>query len=641
MANFSWVTAAGPLLTNPISVGDQISAAIVATPEATPSFSIIAGSLPSGLSLINQANYTGLIFGKVTNNYVITTSTFVVRAYSPLFNISIDRSFSITVLPIGAPVWPYGTRDVYLVGPNVNNTFNDFEYVNIPLVANPPTNAPSTYKITYNLTTNSGKLPTGLRLLNTGTLRGLIYNPITSNTTASDTYSFNVAASNGYLSTSQSFIMTVTYVNSNFQAPVFLGNPNLGTYRADSNRIISVGFYNPVPAYGSIVYEQINGSLPYGMNLDTTSGFIYGVLPIQENYLSKYQFEISATKFDAYDLFTTVATQNFSMNVITNNFDTISWVTPSNLGTIHTNVPSNFKVLATHTETIYGLSYFSIGNNFPDGLTLDTSGDILGATSSTGTFTVTIIATTGTVYNSQSWAELTATDNYPVAFSIKSFNINVVTDNLQYTNIYAKPFLTITERLRYQQFVKNTDIFENQYIYRPEDPNFGINSEFKMYIQYGIQRLPSVTDYQSVFLSKPLSNQEKTFYISTTATVVTAVDSVGNPIYDVVYVNVMDYNLKRTVLDKIQNQFLSLLNFKISVSTAFLPSWQSTKGSNFIYGIVLCYAIPGKGEQIINNLKKYAHNLGYFDFGKIIFNIDRFIIEQTISSTSSSYLMLP
>jgi hypothetical protein len=641
MANFSWVTAAGPLLTNPVSIGEQVLAALVATSEAEPQFSIIAGSLPGGLSLINQANYTGLIFGKVTSNYVITTSTFVVRAYSSLFGVSIDRSFSLTVLPIGAPIWPYGTQNVLLAGPNVDKTFNNFEYVNKTLNATPPANAPDTYKITYSLSTDSGKLPTGLKLSSTGTLRGIINTPITSNPLGNDRYNFKVLASNGYTAASQTFAMTVTYYNSSYQTPIFLNDPNLGLYQAESNQIIPIAFYNPDPAYGSIVYEQTNGSLPPGMNLDTTSGFIYGVISNQQNYLTTYKFEIFATKYNVFEQFASTATQNFNINIIKNNFDSISWITPSNLGNIHSYTPSTFKVVATHTETKYGLSYFSIGDNFPNGLALDPGGDIIGATTSTGTFTVTIIATTGTIYDTQSWNNLTNTGNYPVAFAVKSFDINIISDTLQYTNIYVKPFLSIEQRLAYQQFVKNTDIFEEQYIYRPEDSNFGVNSEFKMYIQYGIQQLPSATDYQTVFLNNPLLPQEKIFYINTTATVVTAMDPSGIPLYDVVYINVTDYNLQRTVLDEIQTQFTSLNNYQLDINSAFLPKWQQTIGEKFIYGIVLCYAIPGKGLQIINNLTRYEQILGHFNFSKIIFAIDRFVIEKTLGSSSSSYLMLP
>jgi hypothetical protein len=641
MANFSWVTAAGPLLTNPVLIGEQVSAALVATSEAEPQFSVIAGSLPVGLSLINQANHTGLIFGKVTGNYDITTSTFVVRAYSSLFGVSIDRSFSITVLPIGAPIWPYGTQNVLLAGPNVDKTFNDFEYVNKTLIAAPPANAPDTYKITYSLSTDSGKLPTGLKLSSTGTLRGIINNPITSNTLGNDSYNFKVLASNGYTATSQTFVMTVTYHNSSYQSPIFLSDPNLGLYQAESNQIIPIAFYNPDPAYGSIVYEQTSGSLPPGMNLDTTSGFIYGVISTQQNYLTTYKFGIFATKYNTFDQYASTATQNFNINIIKNNFDSISWITPANLGNIHSYVPSTVKVVATHTETKYGLSYFSVGDKFPNGLALDPGGDIIGSTNSTGTFTVTLIATTGTIYDTQSWNNLTNIGNYPVAFAVKSFDINIISDTLQYTNIYVKPFLSIEQRLTYQQFVKNTDIFEEQYIYRPEDPNFGVNSEFKMYIQYGIQQLPYATDYQTVFLNNPLLPQEKIFYINTTATVVTAMDSSGISLYDVVYMNVTDYNLQRTVLDKIQTQFTSLYNYQININSAFLPRWQATIGKEFIYGIVLCYAIPGKGAQIIKNLKQYEQTLGHFNFNKIIFAIDRFIIEKTLSSTSSSYLMLP
>jgi hypothetical protein len=638
MENFAWITAAGPLIANPVPVGGIVSAGLEATPNAMPYFSVIVGSLPDGLSLINQDNHRGLIFGRVRNNYNITTSTFVIRAYSLLFNNSIDRTFSITVSPIGAPIWPYGE---YLSGPNVDKTFNDFEYVNLQLTAFPPPDAPSAYNITYSLTTDSGRLPAGLTLSNSGMLSGIISIPITSIISAKVSYGFTVLASNGYSSTPQSCVMTVDCATTSGPAPVFLGDPNLGIYRANSNQIISISFYNPIPSFGSITYEKNSGSLPPGMNLDTTSGFIYGVIPPQQNYLTTYNFGIKATKYNAFSEFTNITNQNFNISIIKDNFDTISWATTATLGTMHAQVPSTFKVIATHTETMYGLSYFSVGNNFPDGLILDPTGDILGATTSTGTFAVTIVATTGTAYDTQSWNNLENAKNYPVAFALKTFNFNVVADPLQYTNIYVRPFLSVSQRLAYQQFTKNTDIFEDQYLYRPEDPNFGVNLEFKIYVQYGIQQLLSFADYQGVFLNNPIANQEKILYIDSVASVAAAMDPAGAPLYDVVYMKVQDYNRGRLFLDSIQTRFASLLNYQINTNPAFLPSWQTVSGSTFIYGVVLCYAIPGKGSLIVNNLKQYAQTLDHFNFSKINFTMDRLVIEQTLTSTSSSYLMLP
>lgn len=626
MELFSWLTNSGPLVP-PVAVGTFVSISLVTTPGSNPVFSILSGNLPEGLILDS-----GIIYGTPKAKTTSYTSTFVIRATS--LNQSSDRSFSITVLPFDKPIWPYPNNVVYLKGPNIDKTFPDFSYVNEQLLAVPQ----GPYDITYRLTDNSGKLPPGLTLSSTGTLSGIINDPIKFNIKFNDTYVFSVIALSdnmAHIGSTQTFAMTLTYVNV-ANTPIFIDNQNLGTYRAETKEIIPIQTYNPVPSAGSLVYSQIGGSLPQGLNVDTTAGAIYGFISTQTEYLKNYEFIIAATKNNIYQNIISTATQNYEISIIKNNHDIIEWITDSNLGTIHTSVPSILNIVATHTETVHNLQYYSVGNNFPNGLILKTNGEIHGSTTNTGTYTVTIVATTGTAYTKQTWDIVVSSKIYPVAFNIKNFNINVIKSSLEYTNIYVRPFLSIDQRLAYQQFIDNTDIFENQYIYRPTDLNFGVQKEFKMYMYYGLQKLTSIADYQSIFLNDPILNNQKNLHVGDPR-IITAIDSLGQEIYDVVYLNVVDAFQRKSILDKIRIKFSSLLADEDPV---FLPIWQKNS-SEFIYGVVLCYTNPKKGIFIINNIKKYLKSVGHLDFHKINFTLDRFIIEQTLSSTSSSYLILP
>jgi hypothetical protein len=224
--------------------------------------------------------------------------------------------------------------------------------------------------------------------------------------------------------------------------------------------------------------------------------------------------------------------------------------------------------------------------------------------------------------------------------AVKTFELTIVDDPLLYTNIYTTVMPPIAVRLQIQQILKNTDIFKPNYIYRPEDPNFGVVSDLRMYFQYGIQQLSSATDYQYVFLNNSISDHGKTFYIGA-PTLATAYDSSNTALYDVVYLKVTDSDQGTSILNTIQLKFLSLLDSKIAVNLASLPLWQNNTNYSFIYGIVLCYAIPGKGSAIIRNLKENSKIPGHFDLSTINFTIDRFIIEKTLTSTAESYLMLP
>jgi hypothetical protein len=392
-----------------------------------------------------------------------------------------------------------------------------------------------------------------------------------------------------------------------------------------------------------LIYEKTSGTLPPDLQLDTASGYIYGIISTQTNYLNTYHFDITATKYNEFEGFSKSSTQTFTISILKQNSDKITWVTPENLGTITMFTSSVLNVTATNTNTVNKISYYSVGDDLPTGLILDNSGDILGNPASTGTYTITIVATTGTVYDKNSWNSVSASNNYPVPFAIRSFNINVIDAPLEHTNIYAKLFLPIDQRLRYRQFIENTDIFEPDYIYRPEDTNFGVQPEFKMFVHYGIPQLNFATDYNEKFISAPLKPNEKVFYANS-VNVITATDSSGTALYDVVYINIIDSLQGKSILDKIRSKFVALSKYQLQINFNFFPIWQHAAvidQTNFVYGSVLCYAIPGKGVQILKNLKKYSNLLGHFNVYDINFTLDRFVIEKTLTTTNSSYMLLP
>jgi hypothetical protein len=280
-----------------------------------------------------------------------------------------------------------------------------------------------------------------------------------------------------------------------------------------------------------------------------------------------------------------------------------------------------------------------VGDNFPKGLSLNKNGNILGMPETTGTYAVTVVATTGTIYNALSWAEVVESKSYPVPFAVKSFQIEVVSEPLIYNNIYARLFLPIDQRLLYRQFIENTKVFEPELIYRSEDPNFGVQSEFKMYVHYGMVNVDNQL-YQKNFVERPLLDSEKIFYVNEIGSV-TAKDAQGTELYDVVYLNLIDSLQGKSILNKIRLKFLTQVVSQLNLS--FFPSWQKDAlidQSNFVYGSVLCYTIPGGGIQILKNLKKYSKSLGYFETTNINLTLDRFVIEGHALSTSS-YVMLP
>ena len=93
----AWTTASGTLG----SVIQQVSfnASVVATGDAPISYSIVSGTLPSGLTLNSS---TGAITGTAPSVASSTTYTFTIRSTDAQLQDT-DRVFSITVVPSNAP----------------------------------------------------------------------------------------------------------------------------------------------------------------------------------------------------------------------------------------------------------------------------------------------------------------------------------------------------------------------------------------------------------------------------------------------------------------------------------------------------------------------------------------------------------
>jgi len=92
-----WSTSSGSLGTfNYPGQTTGISITLLATDDSggTMSYSVVSGSLPSGLSLDSA---TGIISGNATNPTNTTTSPFTVRATNSVYNQTADRAFSITI----------------------------------------------------------------------------------------------------------------------------------------------------------------------------------------------------------------------------------------------------------------------------------------------------------------------------------------------------------------------------------------------------------------------------------------------------------------------------------------------------------------------------------------------------------------
>ena len=158
----TWITPAGSLgiLTERIPIDIQLQAT---TNLAAVAYSLIAGSLPRGLKLIN-----GAIKGSPTEAKVYTESRFVIRA-SDGVDVE-DRTFKLAVDGSDRPIWL--TQEGFLnVGPAEAYFVIDNAQVNFQLEAR-DTDLIAGDVLEFYLMPNGGLLPPGLSLSKSGVISG-------------------------------------------------------------------------------------------------------------------------------------------------------------------------------------------------------------------------------------------------------------------------------------------------------------------------------------------------------------------------------------------------------------------------------------------------------------------------------------
>ena len=705
MTTLTWVTPSGFLFTATEAVSTSVS--IVAT-GTTVSYKVISGSLPDGLLL----STTGTIYGVPSNVIDLKNNKFVIRASGA--GAIADRTFSISIEGANDPAWvtpsdflPVGYNDSFYV-------FNK-QYIKYQLEAN-TTSSPTTATIQYSIPQNGGKLPPGISLTDTGLLVGYVndllsfpakqnatggydteqfdgfsYDHVTSFegtvtniqlTSVPKIYQFSVEASDGVSVSTGSFKIlvivpdmlkpengylefddTLSNINiistgsSYLQPPQFVNDADLGTIRANNNAIIDVSAYDPTPEVGPVTYALVTGTtittqLPDDLRLDSATGIIYGYVPYQPAYTRNYTLTINATKADNLTTQTVTATNIFSLAVRGEVESTINWVTDSNLGSIETGVVSELSVKAQQSSGDYTVKYQLTSGTLPSGINLEQDGSLSGqvVNGGTGTYSFTVLAS----------------DIYELSSISKQFTLNVIeTDSTEYTRIYVRPFLSRDKRETYREFISNEFTFDPRLMYRFFDSNFGVQPDIKVMLEFGIEKL-NLSNYVPALRE---NFYRKNLYFGDVKVAI-AKDSTGTPIYEVVYVDVVDplikpnttsttiYNAGVDVsqvvyanneiyypasIGNMRKQLESIVinnNAYINVNEYNLPVFMRTpqegeyRPAGYMRVIPLCYALPGQGAKIVSRIK-----LSGFDFKQLSFEVDRIIVQSSLDNTTDKYLI--
>ena len=406
-------------------------------------------------------------------------------------------------------------------------------------------------------------------------------------------------------------------------------------------------FTNPGTGSGfdTTGFDQSSLSVPPGLTLDTTSGWLTGTIGYQAEAVKVYDFNISAFETD-YPTYVSKAVQ-YSMTVLGDVTNTITWTTAANLGVIDNGSISQLSVSAvSHANKTLVYSLVSDLSHIPQGLQVLPSGIIVGRTTFEY-FTLDGDSTTidggSRIFDNLYTFTVLATSTDNTVSSTKEFTIRINNYNkTPYEDLYLKALPTLDQRQTFFSIVNNTEIFPENLIYRSGDPNFGRARDLRSLFLAGLT--PSMIDDYAAAMATNTFNKRIEFSDIKTAE---AVDANFNTKYEVVYIELKDDAVYKgkSPANRDYDSYISAYTYPNSfanmtsvIETALgyanrgaLPEWMTSpqadkKTLGFTRAIVLAYTIPGASKLIAYRLK--SNNI---TFSNIDFVVDRYDLDNVYS----------
>jgi len=538
--------------------------------------------------------------------------------------------------------------------------------------------------------------------------------------------------------------------------PIWVTDSYLGRFRAKNYITLFLEVYDPptLPGITSYLLETVNPDgtpsvLPPGTELDTITGEIAGEVPYQDAVTTTYQFTVLAINFpqtstpsynlqgdwsnsvfyqegdavkfngdlyiankinrnnppeqgEFWTLGYTTTPKTFTVDIIGEIESAITWITPSDRGSLAPNVPSNIFIKATTTAYGEQVFYSLESGSLPPGLELLPSGIIAGkikqfaddegegltrfferdssTEDSAGTISFdTTFDNSNTTFDRKFEFTAKARDFAGLAETTRTFTLTVpVTQNRTFASLYIKAFQSKEKRLYWADFITDAIIFNPDDLYRYGDVNYSVQTDLKVLIYAGIEAQDAVEYVQAMSrnhyrkrlqfgevkkaLAKDPATQEimyETVYVEILdeyesngkqiSNVIELRNNINSPVlvsYDAITIDsdipfVSDSDHQRIFPNSIENMRDRIQELGPTDRT-FLPLWMrsiqdtGTFELGFTKAVVLCYAKPGKGEDIIRRIK--AQN---YDFKQLNFESDRYIIDILDGENEDKYLAFP
>jgi hypothetical protein len=629
----------------------QLEAVDVDT-TATLTWSLIGGSLPTGVTLSSN----GLLYGYL---YPVPTG-------GPGDELGFDELHNGTYInPFAeygfnsAPVYRNQTYKFTIqVSDGVNSAQQDYEIEvvarsdwsiddNIDLVSD--NNLPLDFSNTYSpiITTPPQSLPT---------------------VRADSNFAFRFAAVDPNYA-------DISFILNNAGTSLFDQGAEdnvIGGVFSGGGQSIASGGTTPGIGFDSDTFSSENVPFPPGLTLDPVTGWLSGYIPAQTANTFTYNFTVQA--YETTNPSSISDAVHYQLTVLGDINNTITWTTPSDLGVIDNGATSELSVAATSQrgkQLIYTLATPSAqifqnygvtgpASRLPQGLELLPDGTISGRVSfeyfmlDSGATTIDKSSDTSISFDSSYTFTVQAEALDGSVSSTQEFTVRVKDYNLTpYENLYIKALPSMDQRLTFLSIVNNTEIFPEELIYRPKDPWFGRARDMRSLFLAGLT--PSELSAYTDAMKTNHYNKRIEFGNVRTAR---AVDENFNTKYEVVYIplidteiyngkspanrDFVDYNINYTdntsrgfsaniYPNSFQNMQSVIANNLGYANRGALPNWMTAPQTDlsvlgFTRCIVLAYTKPGA-----SNLIAYRMKANGVVFNSIDFVVDRYDLDNALS----------
>lgn len=359
---------------------------------------------------------------------------------------------------------------------------------------------------------------------------------------------------------------TFTADNTFIRTPIWLTPANLGYKRANNYITLFLDVIDSNLLTGVLTYELLSTNddgtpsvLPDGLAIDSRTGEIAGSVGYQPQVTKEFKFTVRAKRSIGQEIETTFKDKTFTVTILGDVDSLLTWITPTDLGSINSNYISTLAVEASTNVPNGVLLYTLESGTLPPGLKLSLGGALQGKINSFGSagnpgLTVfdsgdLTLDNNVTSVDRKYRFTIGVQDQYAYSKITKEFTVTISDpDDKLYSNLYFKPFFKNTQKDTFDTFISDPSVFLPDAIYRPDDKFFGLQTEMKMLMYAGLE-----TKTAPNYVAAAAKNHtRKNLLFGEVKTAVAKTPGTNDIVYEIVYVDIIDPQDKKGMSKKIK-----------------------------------------------------------------------------------------